>query len=96
MSLRTPSFSTLYTTSANDLFADFFVLALQQAIYYDRGVGYFSSGWLRLAAQGIARFAAGVCYNLQRSIESRMLASYADRIGSCWARVGPRTTEVVP
>ena len=57
MSLRTPNFSTLYTTSANDLFADFFVPALQQAMYYDRGVGYFSSGWLRLAAQGMAGFA---------------------------------------
>ena len=59
MSLRTPAFATLYTTSANDLFADFFVPALAQAMYYDRGVGYFASGWLRLAAQGMARFARG-------------------------------------
>ena len=82
MSLRTPSFSTLYTTSANDLFADFFVPALQQAIYYDRGVGYFSSGWLRLAAQGMARLMTPLWYNVSRSTECCMLASCADGI-SC-------------
>ncbi len=27
-------------------------------MYYDRGVGFFSSGWIRLAAEGLAKFAA--------------------------------------
>jgi DNA phosphorothioation system restriction enzyme len=45
-------------TSATDLIADFFVPALVSSVSYDRGVGYFSSGWVRLAAEGMAEFAA--------------------------------------
>ena len=82
MSRCTPSFSVLYTTSAHDLFADFFVPALAQAIYYDGGVGDFSSGWLRLAAQGRARLMTPLWYNLSSSTECCMLVSCADRI-SC-------------
>lgn len=46
-------------TSSNDLIVDFFVPALAQSVRYDRGVGYFSSGWLRLVAQGMVAFARG-------------------------------------
>lgn len=46
-------------TSSNDLIVDFFVPALAQSVRYDRGVGYFSSGWLRLTAQGMVEFARG-------------------------------------
>jgi len=49
--------ATLDTSSA-DLIQDFFVPALVRAVRYDRAVGFFSSGWLRMAAQGMARFAA--------------------------------------
>lgn len=44
-------------TSANDLIRDFFNPMLAAAVSYDRGVGYFSSGWLRIAAQGMTAFA---------------------------------------
>lgn len=44
-------------TSANDLIRDFFNPMLLCAVAYDRGVGYFSSGWLRIAARGMLAFA---------------------------------------
>lgn len=49
--------STL-TTSTNDLVSQFFEPALQRSIRYDRGVGFFSSGWLRVNAAGMVAFAA--------------------------------------
>ncbi|NBC28600.1 MAG: DEAD/DEAH box helicase family protein, partial [Spirochaetes bacterium] len=45
-------------TSSHDIVQDFFVPMLQNATRYDRGVGYFSSGWLRANAQGMIDFAA--------------------------------------
>ena len=51
-------FPTILDTSSADLIADFFVPALTYAVGYDRGVGYFSSGWLRITAQGMVPFAA--------------------------------------
>lgn len=36
---------------------DFYVPALSVSVRYDRGVGFFSSGWLRMAAQGMVQFA---------------------------------------
>lgn len=45
-------------TSSADLIADLFVPLLRESVRYDRGVGYFSSGWFRIAAQGMAGFAA--------------------------------------
>lgn len=36
---------------------EFFVPALSKAVRYDRAVGYFSSGWLRVASAGMLRFA---------------------------------------
>lgn len=47
---------TLDTSSA-DIMQDFFVPALSRAIRYDRAVGYFSSGWLKIAAVGMIQFA---------------------------------------
>jgi hypothetical protein len=44
-------------TSANDLIREFFIPVLGCAARYDRGVGFFSSGWLRLAAHGMVTFA---------------------------------------
>jgi superfamily II DNA or RNA helicase len=44
-------------TSSHDLVNSFFEPLLRQARHYDRGVGYFSSGWLRLNANGMASFA---------------------------------------
>ena len=44
-------------TSSNNLIDDFFIPVLSHATRYDRGVGYFSSGWLKIAAKGMANFA---------------------------------------
>lgn len=44
------------SASAN-LYSAFFSQALTGSIAYDRGVGYFSSGWLRVAASGMTAFA---------------------------------------
>ncbi|PYE54098.1 DEAD/DEAH box helicase family protein [Deinococcus yavapaiensis] len=58
MPLRDLCLPNWLDTSTGDLIADFFAPALKHADRYDRGVGYFSSGWLRLAASGMADFAA--------------------------------------
>jgi len=58
MTLRTRNLPTTLDTSRHDLTADFFVPLLTHAQRYDRGVGYFSSGWLRLNAAGMVPFAA--------------------------------------
>lgn len=47
----------LLDTSSADLIADFFLPMLSNSVRYDRGVGYFSSGWLRMAASGMVQFA---------------------------------------
>ncbi len=45
-------------TSTADIIKDFFVPVLTRATRYDRGVGFFSSGWLRKTATGMVNFAA--------------------------------------
>lgn len=45
-------------TSRNDLGREFFNPVLHCASRYDRGVGYFTSGWLRVALDGMVDFAA--------------------------------------
>ncbi len=42
------------TTSTADLVRDFFQPLLLRSIAYDRGVGFFSAGWLRINAIGLA------------------------------------------
>ena len=44
-------------TSTHDLIRDFFVPMLSNSVRYDRGVGYFSSGWLRMSSPGMVNFA---------------------------------------
>ncbi|PNU18657.1 DNA helicase [Geothermobacter hydrogeniphilus] len=48
---------SIKTTHANPV-DEFFVPVLKLAITYDIAVGYFSSNWIRDAAEGIAHFAA--------------------------------------
>ena len=43
-------------TSSCDLIEDFFVPALTASVRYDRGVGFFSSAWLRINAAGMVAF----------------------------------------
>ena len=54
MSLRSLTLPPLLDTSDHDLIRDFCAPCLAQAFRYDRGVGCFPSGWLRLASQGMA------------------------------------------
>lgn len=44
-------------TSSGDIIRDFFNPALAVSIRYDRGVGFFSAAWLRIAAKGMTVFA---------------------------------------
>ena len=46
------------STSTKDVIRDFYVPALASSLTYDRGVGFFSSKWLELAAEGLAGLAA--------------------------------------
>ncbi len=58
MSLKSLQLPLTIDTSSADIAADFYVPALSVSIRYDRGVGFFSSGWLRMVAQGLLPFAA--------------------------------------
>ncbi|MBN1877917.1 MAG: DEAD/DEAH box helicase family protein [Anaerolineae bacterium] len=56
-SLSTYRFPALLTTSDSNIIEDFFAPALRASIRYDRGVGFFSAGWLRITAEGMTAFA---------------------------------------
>ncbi len=49
----------VYDSENYDLVCDLQVPLLVQSKDYLRGVGFFSSSWLRLAAQGMAAFDTG-------------------------------------
>ncbi len=55
--LRSLSTEPFYGTSTHRLLEAFHVPALSNSIAYDRGVGFFTSNWLRLAATGLAALA---------------------------------------
>jgi superfamily II DNA or RNA helicase len=57
MSLRDAFPARTIDTSSHDIVRDFFMPMLQNAMRYDRGVGYFSSGWLQENAKGMVEFA---------------------------------------
>jgi DNA phosphorothioation system restriction enzyme len=57
MSLTGHSWPTILDTSSADLVDDFFVPALIRSVAYDRGVGFFTSGWIRQASAGLVAFA---------------------------------------
>lgn len=57
MSLRDLSLPAIMDTSTNDLIGDLFVPVLKESCQYARGVGYFSSGWVRMACEGLIPFA---------------------------------------
>lgn len=56
--LNSRSWEPVLNTSDHDLMSDLFEPALSLSIAYDRGVGYFSSGWFRQAAKGLTAFAS--------------------------------------
>ena len=51
-------FPPILDTSSGDIIRDFFNPSLVASVSYDRGVGFFSASWLRLAAKGMTEFAA--------------------------------------
>ena len=57
-SLRTLNLPLTLETSRHDISREFFAPLLSNALRYDRGVGFFSSSWLRINAAGMAAFAA--------------------------------------
>jgi superfamily II DNA or RNA helicase len=57
MSLLETAFPSVIDTSSTNIVTDFFIPALAESIRYDRGVGYFSSSWLKLTAKGMVKFA---------------------------------------
>lgn len=56
--LATLSLLPTMDTSSHDLVKQFFVPILNCARRYDRGVGFFSSSWLRINGEGMLAFAA--------------------------------------
>jgi hypothetical protein len=58
MNLRALSTDPHFVTSTDKLLDRLYIPALERSISYDRGVGYFTSSWLRLAATGLAGLAA--------------------------------------
>lgn len=52
-----PDIPICLNTSENNLDKDFFIPCLKWAAQYDRGVGYFTSGWISKNAIGLAEFA---------------------------------------
>lgn len=56
-SLRDFGFPESLDTSEDDVVGSLYVPAMNVAVRYDRGVGYFTSGWLTCVAEGLAAFA---------------------------------------
>lgn len=57
MSLKKLDLPITIDTSSANMVADFYEPALSASVRYDRGVGFFSSGWLRLLSKGLIQFA---------------------------------------
>ena len=57
MSLRGLPTDPHLATSTDKLLDQFYIPALKLSVSYDRGVGYFTSNWLKLAASGLAGLA---------------------------------------
>ncbi len=56
--LKKLKLKAVYDSSEYDLVRDLIVPLLSNSIRYDRGVGFFTSGWLRIASAGLVEFAS--------------------------------------
>jgi superfamily II DNA or RNA helicase len=56
--MKYPDIQICLNTSDNDLDREFFIPCLKWAQKYDRGVGYFTSGWISKNSIGLAEFAS--------------------------------------
>jgi superfamily II DNA or RNA helicase len=57
MALRKLSLAPILETSTSDVLRNFVIPCLSESNRFDRGVGYFTSNWLRLAATGLTSLA---------------------------------------
>jgi len=57
MTLRDLGAKPFFNTSTDEVARQFLVPALSRSIRYDRGVGYFSSAWLRMVSIGLVNLA---------------------------------------
>jgi superfamily II DNA or RNA helicase len=57
MTLRDLGTEPFFNTSTDEVARQFLVPALSRSIRYDRGVGYFSSAWLRMVSAGLVNLA---------------------------------------
>lgn len=55
--LKDLDLKSVYDSSEYDLVKDLITPLLKNSLRYDRGVGYFSTGWIKLAAKGLCDFA---------------------------------------
>jgi len=46
----------VYDSTVDDIMKDLVIPLLENSTVYYRGVGYFTSGWLKLSSEGLARF----------------------------------------
>lgn len=53
-----PQVPNILNTSDNNINKEFYEPCLKWADFYDRGVGYFTSGWIKANARGLSHFAA--------------------------------------
>lgn len=53
-----PKFKTCINTSDDDVVKELYKPALMWATRFDRGVGYFTSGWLKVNLEGLSDFAS--------------------------------------
>ena len=68
MPLKETVKSGVYDSSSTILNDHILELCLEQSVTYDRGVGFFASGWLKDAARGMKKFA-------ERGGKARWIAS---------------------
>jgi superfamily II DNA or RNA helicase len=78
-------------TSTNDLLREFYIPALKRSKRYDRGVGFFTAEWLRMAAAGLVAFAGNG--GVARVVASPIL--YADEVEALRAAEVERQTRAV-
>tara|TARA_Y100000296_G_scaffold5826_1_gene7204 strand:- start:9693 stop:11639 length:1947 start_codon:yes stop_codon:yes gene_type:complete len=57
VSLRDLETQPKFDTSTHEVMRNFYIPALSSAVSYDRGVGFFTSSWMRMAAAGLAGLA---------------------------------------
>ena len=87
-----PKVKPCLNTSDNDLEKELYLPCLQWATRFDRGVGYFTTGWLTHNVVGLSDFASrgGVMRLITSPIlscDSFPMISFDERVGSPTGRV---------